>query len=86
MMIFCCFIFTGVCTGSPHVQPCGDLADQLAELKAQLGQAVADIENLEKDLKERAQPQTVAEVEELERKLEAAMAELKKQKSELEKE
>ncbi|MGA2760944.1 MAG: hypothetical protein ABSF08_11555 [Candidatus Cybelea sp.] len=67
------------------MQPSGNVADQLGELKAQLQQAVAEIEDLEKGLKESAQPRTVAEIEDLEDKLQAAMAELKKRKSELQK-
>ena len=43
------------------MQPSGNVADQLGELKAQLQQAVAEIEDLEKGLKESAQPRTVAE-------------------------
>lgn len=83
----CCFLFTGICTaGTNKAQLSGNVDDQLGELKAQLQQAVAEIEDLEKNMKERAAPRTVAEIEELEGKLEEAMAELKKRKSELRKE
>ncbi len=61
-------------------------AEQLAMLKAQLKEALEEVERQEKIANEQAQPQTVAEVDELEAKLTEALAELRKRKSELKKE
>jgi hypothetical protein len=60
-------------------------AEQLAILKAQLKQALVDIENREKALEETLEPQTAAQIEELEGKLEEALTELRRRKSELKK-
>jgi hypothetical protein len=60
-------------------------AEQLAALKSQLQQALTDIENQEKIVNDSLQPQTVAQVEELQTKLRSALADLDRRKSELEK-
>jgi hypothetical protein len=75
-------------TPAGPVQAGGDPASasgQLAALKAQLQQALTEIENHEKAVNESLKPQTVAEVEELQGKLRDALVELDQRKSELEK-
>ena len=61
-------------------------AEQLAMLKAHLKEALEEIERQEEIANEQAQPQTRAEIEELEAKMKEALAELSKRKSELKKE
>jgi hypothetical protein len=56
----------------------------LAVLKAQLKQHLAAIEEHEKATNESLKPQTVAEVDDLQKKLQAAMEELKARRTELE--
>jgi hypothetical protein len=56
----------------------------LAALKAQLKQQLAAIEEREKATNESLKPQTVAEVDDLQKKLQAAMEELKARRTELE--
>jgi hypothetical protein len=56
----------------------------LAALKAQLKQHLAAIEEHEKATNESLKPQTVAEVDDLQKKLQAAMEELKARRTELE--
>lgn len=60
-------------------------AKQLAILKTQLKQALAEIEEQEKRLEEELQPKTVEEVEALQVKLREAADELEHRKSELKK-
>jgi hypothetical protein len=55
-------------------------------LKAHLKEALEEIERQEEVANEQAQPQTRAEIEELEAKMKEALAELSKRKSELKKE
>ncbi len=57
----------------------------LAELKAQLKQQLAAVEEQEKATAESLKPQTVAEVDDLQAKLQEAMEELKARRAELEK-
>jgi hypothetical protein len=57
----------------------------LGVLKAQLQQALLQIEQQEKALAEISQPQTLAQVEERESKLQEELAKLEKRKKELEK-
>jgi hypothetical protein len=61
-------------------------AEQLAILKAHLKEALEEIERQEEVANEQAQPQTRAEIEELEAKMKEALAELSKRKSELKRE
>ena len=56
---------------------------QLGALKVQLQQALAEIETQERALELSSQPQTVAQVEEKERKLHEELAKLDKRKKEL---
>lgn len=56
----------------------------LAALKAQLKQQIAAIEEREKATNESLKPQTVAEVDDLQKKMQAAMEELKARRTELE--
>jgi len=60
-------------------------SETLAALKGQLRQAIANIEQAEKAEAEATQPQTEAEVEEMQGKLREAMAELEKRKEKLHK-
>ncbi len=62
-----------------------EIATSLEELKAQLKQQLAAIEEQEKATAESMRPQTVAEVDDLQAKLQAAMEELKARRVELEK-
>lgn len=87
------------CAGGPTRLTCSDqatdcvqsslaaegLKNQLAAIKAQLQQELAVVEQSEKAVAEALQPQTVAEVEELQGKLREALAELDKRKQELQK-
>lgn len=57
----------------------------LAELKAQLKKQLAAVEEHEKATAESLKPQTVAEVDDLQAKLQAALEELKSRRAELEK-
>jgi hypothetical protein len=80
-----------ICPGATVIGPVpipvgGDPAwasQQLAALKAQLQQAIAQIENQENVVNESLKPQTVEQVEDLQGKLRDALAELDKRKSEL---
>ena len=77
--------FTGD-PGTPVYQ--GDpqgIAVQLAAVKAQLQQELAAVETQQKAVAEVLKPQSAAEVEELQGKLRDAIAELDKQKQELQK-
>jgi hypothetical protein len=62
-----------------------EIATSLGELKAQLKQQLAAIEEQEKAAAESLRPQTVAEVDDLQAKLQGAMDELKARRVELEK-
>lgn len=84
---FCCMPWSTI-AGPVAVQPGGDpaaLVEQLAAMKAQLREAIAQIENQEKVVSELAQPQSIAEIEELQSKLKEALDELEHRKSELKK-
>jgi len=61
------------------------MAATLGELKAQLQQQLAAIDEQEKATAESMRPQTVAEVDDLQAKLQGAMDELKTRRAELEK-
>jgi hypothetical protein len=81
-----------VCPGPSHTIPptiktwfCAMSAEQLADVKSQLMQELAEIEEQENAIRERSEPQTVAEIEALEGKIEGALAELAKRKAELKK-
>jgi hypothetical protein len=78
------------CPGGSFVTPGPDpgpveMATTLGELKAQLQQQLAAIEEQEKATAESLKPQTVAEVDDLQAKLQGAMDELKARRAELEK-
>ena len=60
-------------------------AQQLAALKAELQQALRDVETQQQAADESLRPQTVAEVEQLQAKLKDALAELDSRKQELQK-
>jgi hypothetical protein len=80
---FCCGARSGV-GGLIPVAFAGDpelAAEQLAALKAQLKEAIAEIEAQEKIVAERLQPQTDAEIDELLAKLKEAQGELEKKRS-----
>lgn len=57
----------------------------LAQLKAQLQQALADVERREREQEAAGLPKTVAEADDLERRLEGALAELREHRRTLEK-
>jgi hypothetical protein len=57
--------------------------EELAALKAQLRQALLQVESQEKSLEEKSRPQTVAQIEELEEKIREALGELERRKSDL---
>jgi DNA anti-recombination protein RmuC len=59
------------------------VSQQLAILKAQLKAALADVESQERIVNESLEPQTVEQVEELERELEKALDELARRRDEL---
>jgi hypothetical protein len=72
--------------GPVPVPPEGDPAaasEQLAALKTQLAQALAEIEKQQAAAEESLKPQTVAQVEELQSKMREALAELERRKKEL---
>lgn len=78
------------CPGGSFVPPGTDpgpveIATTLGELKAQLKQQLAAVEEQEKATAESLKPQTVAEVDDLQAKLQGAMDELKARRVELEK-
>jgi hypothetical protein len=58
-------------------------AEDLAALKAQLTQALSEVERAEQALAESMRPQSVDEIEALEGKLEEALSELKERKQQL---
>ena len=81
-----------VCPGPSHTvhdtvktRFCAMSAEQLADVKSQLMQELAEIEEQENALREKSEPRTVAEIEALEGKIEGALAELAKRKAELKK-
>lgn len=85
-------VFTGtICPFGTAIGPVpvpvgGDpapLTEQLAALKTQLTQAVAEIERQQAAVDESLKPQTVAQVEELQAKMQEALAELDRRKQEL---
>jgi hypothetical protein len=59
------------------------VSQQMGLLKAQLQQALAEIEKQEQAIEASLQPQTVAQVEEKERKLQEELSKLEKRKREL---
>ena len=59
--------------------------NELAILKKQLQQTLAEVETQEEAMKEMMRPQTVAEAQELEEKMVKALEELRSQKEELQK-
>lgn len=61
----------------------GVTAEDLAALKAQLTQALSEVERAEEVLAESMRPQSIDEVEALEQKLEDALSELKQRKEQL---
>lgn len=63
--------------------PEGSLA-ALSALKEQLKQQLAEVEKQEKATEESLRPQSVAQVDELQKKLEGALEELKSRRKELE--
>jgi hypothetical protein len=74
------------CGGGPSVilgRVDEDDPEALATLKAQLREALRSVESAEKTLTERMSPQSVAEVEALEEKLQGALEELKARKEQL---
>lgn len=78
------------CPGGSFVTPGPDpgpveIASTLEELKAQLKQQLAAVEEQEKATAESLKPQTVAEADDLQAKLQGAMDELKARRAELEK-
>jgi hypothetical protein len=88
----CRLTFETVCPGATVVGPTPTIVpdptaagNQLAALKAQLQEALADIEKQQKALEESLRPQTVADVEQLQEKMKEAMSELDKRKAELQK-
>lgn len=73
--------------GPVGVPPGGDpaaLSQQLAAVKVQLQKALAEIETEQAAVDASLQPQTVAQVEELQGKMREALAELERRKAELE--
>ena len=61
----------------------GVSAEDLAALKAQLKQALSEVERAEQVLADSMRPRTIDEIETLEDKLEAALSELKRHKEQL---
>jgi hypothetical protein len=57
---------------------------ELSVLKEQLKQQLADVEQQHSAAEESLRPQTIAQVDELQKKLEAALDELKARRTELE--
>jgi len=83
---YCCPMMTAVGpVGLPFGGDPAAVAQQLAALKSQLREAIAQIEKQEKLVSESAQPQSVAEIEQLQGKLKEALDELERRKSELKK-
>lgn len=83
----CCLPWSAV-AGPVGVPPAGDpaaMVEQLAAMKAQLREAIAQIEAQEKIVSDLAQPQSEAEINELQDKLKDALNELERRKSELKK-
>ena len=90
---WCCI--SGECShpSCGSLSNCGDTqigrgrrpAGNLSELKAQLRRRLAQVEEQEKRAQEQMRPKSVAEVEALETKLQAALDELKRIKSDLSK-
>jgi hypothetical protein len=88
-----CGGFTINCVGSacggsetPVFQGGGEVGPEtLAALKEQLRQALAQVEAQERAVEESLRPQSVAEVEQLEQKMKAALEELRVRKEELQK-
>jgi hypothetical protein len=77
-----------VCPG-PSVEPCGTsfdppFAEDLGVLKAQLRQALEQVEEQEKAMAEALAPQTVEDVDMLETKLQEALEALKERRAEIE--
>jgi ABC-type Zn uptake system ZnuABC Zn-binding protein ZnuA len=66
--------------GDPWSDP-----EQLAALKQQLKQALAEVEKQEQAVNEALRPHTVAEVDELQQKFQGALEELKGLRTELSK-
>jgi hypothetical protein len=61
----------------------GVSAEDLAALKAQLKQALSEVERAEQVLADSMRPRTINEIEALEDKLEDALSELKRHKEQL---
>jgi hypothetical protein len=78
--IACGFIATTATV--TEMQP-ADPAQQLQQLKASLRAALDRVEVREKELQAGEKPQSLAEAEDLERRLEGALAELRQQKQDL---
>ncbi len=77
---------TPILTGqTPAIAPQGMAAnpESLAELKAQLRQTLARVEAQERVMEDSMKPQTVAETEALEQKLQEALEALRKHREEL---
>jgi hypothetical protein len=72
------------CAGSIDPGPIAQGQD-LARLKEQLRQALNNVEAAEKALDERLKPQTVEEVEDLQKKMQDALGALEERKAELQK-
>lgn len=72
-----CFLTWPQPVGSDHP------AQQLEQLKAGLREALAQIETRERDLAAGDKPQTLAEADDLETRLEGALAELREHKKSL---
>ena len=72
-------------TWDPTIVEQGDPAVGLAALKDQLKQAISQVETHQAALSESLLPQTVAEAEDLEKRLQGALVELKAHKAELQK-
>ena len=64
----------------------GDTVEDLAALKAQLTQALSEVERAEEVLAESMRPQSIDEIETLEHKREDALSELKQRKEQLQQE
>ena len=95
--VYPCYVHAKHCLGTPTVhwtpwqfaamRPADPdaAAKQLSTMKAQLKQSLAEIEEHEKRIGERSQPQTVEEIEALQSKLREALDELERRKSDLKK-
>ena len=82
LSLLCCPFFT---VGVPLGEDPATSAQQLAELKSQLRDAIAQIEKHEKLVNKLAEPQSASEIEQLQAKLKEAHNELERRKSELKK-